>query len=210
MPADSLRDIEMQAWRGFLLTHERIWREIEAGLAPLNVSMAEYSVLALLGEAGPQGMRMSDIAGRRLMSSGGFTRLAERLENRGLIERRPSAADGRSVEAVLTSDGKALLRKAWRQQRSDLRRLFFSRLGDDDLRCLARVWSLLDPDGELLPGHGGAVTGDELAGRAILRQQRDTDGARGRLRRIAAARGDGGVQARAPCAVRRERGEQAR
>jgi DNA-binding MarR family transcriptional regulator len=145
MSTGGLRDIEMEAWRGFLLTHERIWRAVEAGLAPLNVSMAEYSVLALLGDAGPQGMRMSDIAEQRLMSSGGFTRLAERLEKRGLIERRPSAADGRSVEAFLTRDGRALLRRAWRQQRSDLRALFFGRLDDSDLRCLVSVWSRLDP-----------------------------------------------------------------
>jgi DNA-binding MarR family transcriptional regulator len=120
------------------------WRAVEAGLAPLNVSMAEYSVLALLGEAGPKGMRMSDLAERRLMSSGGFTRLAERLEKRGLIERRRSTADGRSVDAVLTRDGRTLLRRAWRQQQSDLRALFFGRL-DDDLRCLAAIWHRLDP-----------------------------------------------------------------
>jgi DNA-binding MarR family transcriptional regulator len=145
MPTDRLRDIEMEAWRGFLETHERIWRAVEAGLAPLNVSMAEYSVLALLGEAGPKGMRMSDLAERRLMSSGGFTRLAERLEKLGLIERRRSAVDGRSVDAVLTRDGRSLLRRAWRQHRSDLRTLFFSRLDDDDLCCLAAIWSRLDP-----------------------------------------------------------------
>ena len=145
MRTDPLRDIELETWRGFLLTHERLWRALAAGLAPLNVSMAEYSVLALLGEAGPKGMRMSDLAERRLMSSGGFTRLAERLEKRGLIERRRSAVDGRSVEAVLTRDGRTLLRRAWRQHRSDLRALFFSRLDDDDLRCLAAIWSRLDP-----------------------------------------------------------------
>jgi len=145
MPTDGLRDIEREAWRGFLLTHERLWRALEAGLVPLNVSMAEYSVLALLGEAGPKGMRMSDLAEQRLMSSGGFTRLAERLEKRGLIERRRSAVDGRSVDAVLTRDGRALLRRAWRQHRNDLRTLFFSRLDEDDLRCLAAIWYRLDP-----------------------------------------------------------------
>ena len=145
MPTDGLRDIEREAWRGFLLTHERLWRALEAGLAPLNVSMAEYSVLALLGEAGPKGMRMSVLAERRLMSSGGFTRLAERLEKRGLIERRRSAVDGRSVDAILTRDGRALLRRAWRQHRSDLRTLFFGPLDDDDLRCLAAIWNRLDP-----------------------------------------------------------------
>ena len=115
MATDKLSELEYAAWQGFLLAHDRIWRAIEAGLAPLNVSMAEYGVLALLGEAGRKGMRMSDLAQRSLMTSGGFTRLADRLERRGLIERRRSADDGRGFEAVLTREGKALLRKAWRQ-----------------------------------------------------------------------------------------------
>lgn len=143
MATERLRPLEDEAWRGFLLTHDRIWRSIQEGLAPLNVSMSEYSVLALVGEAGPQGMRMSELAERRLMSSGGFTRLADRLERRGLIERRRSAADGRGFEVTLTDEGRALLRKAWRQQYGDLRRLFLDRLDDEDLRHLARIWSRL-------------------------------------------------------------------
>ena len=142
--ATDLRDIEQEAWRGFLLTHDRLWRAMAAGLAPLNVSMAEYSVLALLGEAGPKGISMSELAERRLMSSGGFTRLADRLEKRGLIERRRSVADARGVDAFLTRAGRTLLRRAWRQHHSDLDRLFFSRLTDDDLRRLAAIWSRLD------------------------------------------------------------------
>lgn len=144
MPAPRLTELENDAWRGFLYAHELIWREIEAGLRPLNVSMAEYSVLALLGEAGPRGMRMSELARRRLMSSGGFTRLADRLESRGLIERRPAAEDGRGYAAVLTAEGRAVLRKAWKQQYADLRRLFLDRLDEEDLRALARIWSRLD------------------------------------------------------------------
>lgn len=145
MPAPRLTDLESAAWRGFLYTHERIWREIEAGLSPLNVSMAEYSVLALLGEAGSTGMRMSELARQRLMSSGGFTRLADRLEGRGLIERRPAAEDGRGYVAFLTPEGRALLRKAWKQQHADIRRLFLDRLDEDDLHDLTRVWSRLLP-----------------------------------------------------------------
>ncbi|MGH7876670.1 MAG: MarR family winged helix-turn-helix transcriptional regulator [Acidimicrobiales bacterium] len=140
-----LEDLEQEAWEGFLRTHERLWRALEAGLAQLNVSMAEYSVLALLGVAGSHGMRMSDLAERRLMSSGGFTRLADRLERRGLIERRRSTIDGRSFDAILTTDGRALLRRAWRQHHRDLRALFFNRLDDKSLRCLADVWARLNP-----------------------------------------------------------------
>lgn len=91
---------------------------------------------------------MSDLAERRLMSSGGFTRLADRLERRGLIERRRSAADGRSWEAVLTSDDRRLLRRAWRQHHSDLRALFFDRLEERDLHYLASVWARLNPSAD--------------------------------------------------------------
>lgn len=145
MPTEKLTDLEDEAWRGFLQTHDRLWRDIETNLSRVGVSMAEYSVLALLGEAGRDGMRMSDLAEQRLMSTGGFTRLADRLERRGLIERRRSATDARSSNAVLTRQGRALLRKAWRRHHADLRTLFFDRLDDDDLRALARVWERLDP-----------------------------------------------------------------
>ena len=143
MATERLLPQEDEAWRGFLLTHDRIWRSIQEGLAPLEVSMAEYSVLALLGEAGPKGMRMSDLAERRLMSTGGFTRLADRLERRGLMERQRSAVDGRGFDVTLTREGRALLRKAWRQQYRDLRRLFLDRLDDEDLRRLADIWDRL-------------------------------------------------------------------
>lgn len=148
MGTPRLTELEHEAWEGFLYAHDRVWREVEDGLASLDVSMAEYSALALLGQVGRTGMRMSELAQRRVMSTGGFTRMADRLERRGLIERRRAAEDGRGYVAILTDEGRTLLRKAWRQQYDDLRRLFFDRLDDDDLRSLARVWSRLDPEGD--------------------------------------------------------------
>lgn len=148
MVSARLTDLEDEAWRNLLYTHDRLWREVEAGLTPLNVSMAEYSVLSLLGDAGEEGMRMSDLARRRVMSTGGFTRMADRLEKRGLIERRPAPEDGRGSVAALTPQGLALLRRAWRQHHADLRRLFFDRLDDRDLQDLTRIWSRLRPSAE--------------------------------------------------------------
>lgn len=145
MATGELTDLEQEAWRGFLLTHDRLWRALAERLASLNVSMAEYSVLNLLHEAGPDGMRMSELAERRLMSSGGFTRLADRLEGRGLIERRRSAVDGRGFDATLTRSGRTLIRRARRSHHNDLRELFFDRLDDDHLCGLAEIWARLDP-----------------------------------------------------------------
>ncbi|HLS14413.1 MAG TPA: MarR family transcriptional regulator [Beutenbergiaceae bacterium] len=145
MANDGLRDLEQQAWAGFLLTHDRLWRELEAGLAPMNMSMAEYNVLTLLEAAGEDGMRMSDLARERLMSTGGVTRLADRLQQRGLIRRRQSSVDARSFDMVLTRDGQAALDRARARHHQDLRRLVFDRLDDDQLRCLATVWQQLVP-----------------------------------------------------------------
>jgi DNA-binding MarR family transcriptional regulator len=147
-----LTDLEDAAWRGFLQTHEVLWREVEKRLAAFDVSMAEYSVLALLGEAGPGGMRMTDLAEQRLMSFSGFSRLADRLESRGLIRRQRSATDGRSVDAVLTDAGRRVLTRAWRHHHDDLRELFFDRLEPDDLAHLAAIWQRLSTDASAAGG----------------------------------------------------------
>ncbi|MBV2363323.1 MarR family winged helix-turn-helix transcriptional regulator [Streptomonospora nanhaiensis] len=154
MASDGLTDLEQAAWAGFLVTHDRLWRALAERLASLNVSMAEYSVLSLLHEAGPAGLRMSILAQRHLMSSGGFTRLADRLQRRGLIERRRSTIDGRGFDVTLTPSGRALIRRARRRHHSDLRELFFSRLDDDHLRNLAEVWERLDPEAGAEDGPG--------------------------------------------------------
>lgn len=143
MPTDGLSDLEGAAWRGFLVSHDRIWRELGEGLAPLGVSMAEYSVLGLLGEAGRSGLRLSELAKRRGMSGPGLSRLVDRLERRGLVERKRAVGDGRSYELTLTREGRSLLRLAWKQQHADIRRLFLGRLNDDQLSALADVWASL-------------------------------------------------------------------
>lgn len=144
MATERLTELEDEAWRGFLVSHEHIWREMEVGLAPLGVSMAEYSVLGLLGEAGRSGMRLTELAERRMMSTAGLSRLADRLEQRGLIERRPAASDGRGYELTLTSAGRSLLRSAWKRQLADIKRLFLGRLTDEQLRALADAWHQLE------------------------------------------------------------------
>lgn len=141
---------EMFELAGIGTAEDRCRRDQEVGL------LSEPDFLL---EAGPDGMRMSDLAQRRLMSTGGFTRLADRLQNRGLIERRRSAADGRGLDATLTADGRTLIRRARRQHHNDLRDLFFARLDDDHPGCLAEIWGLLGPATETDDGGGTRKSG---------------------------------------------------
>ena len=144
MADERLDDREQIAWGGFLLTHDRLWRLMEQGLADVGLSMNEYDVLVALEHAGSAGMRMSDLAERRLMTTGGLTRLADRLQRQALIQRRRSGADGRSLEAVITAQGRSLLRRARRKHLSDVRELFLAQLSNGEIDTLSDIWRRLE------------------------------------------------------------------
>lgn len=148
MGTDRLDDLEQAAWGGFLDTHDRLWRRMERGLAEAGITMSEYDVLLALETAGPAGVRMSTLATRRLMTTGGITRLVDRLQRQQLIARRPSTSDGRSQEAVLLPAGGRKLSRARRHHLRDVRELFLSLLSDDDLVHLRDTWDRLNDQRE--------------------------------------------------------------
>ncbi|WP_199443534.1 MarR family winged helix-turn-helix transcriptional regulator [Umezawaea beigongshangensis] len=139
-----LSDLEQAAWGGFLLAHDRLWRAMEAGLASTGITMSEYSVLAALENAGDQGVRMSDLAALRLMSTGGFTRMADRLEKQDLITRRRSATDKRGFDVVITPTGRQLLDRARTRHLDDVRSMFVGRLSAEQLEQLRAIWERLE------------------------------------------------------------------
>jgi DNA-binding MarR family transcriptional regulator len=149
-----LSPLEQSAWGGFLATHAALWRAMEKRLSTSGLSLTDYDVLVALEDAGTQGVRMSDLASRTLMSSGGFTRLADRLARQGLIERRRCDADGRGFFAVITLEGRRGLRRARKTHLEDVRELFLSHLSEDDMRRLALTWERVGGAIEIRPGEG--------------------------------------------------------
>lgn len=139
--ATRLSDGEQAAWRGFLRTHALLWRELESNLeAHHGISLSAYDVLVLLDEAPGARLRMSELAGAVLMSSGGFTRLADRLCAEGFARRRRSASDGRGYELVLTPAGRLKLEQARETHRADIRARFLAHLDAGEQASLAGLW----------------------------------------------------------------------
>jgi DNA-binding MarR family transcriptional regulator len=79
-------------------------------LEALGVTYPQYLVLLVLWER--DGARVSQLGERLQLDSATLTPLLKRLEARGLVERRRSAADERVVEVYLTAPGKRLRRRA--------------------------------------------------------------------------------------------------
>ena len=113
-PATAVRPSapQLQAWRVFLRAHDAVTRVLEDELErEQEMSLPSYDVLVQLCEV-PQGLRMSELAGAVLLSRSGLTRLVDRLEREGLVERRSCPSDARGTLAVLTPLGRERLRTA--------------------------------------------------------------------------------------------------
>jgi DNA-binding MarR family transcriptional regulator len=75
-------------------------------LATYGLTWGESLVLAALRRAGPPyRMNPSKLYGSVILSSGGMTKLCDRLERAGLLERLPDPADRRGRLIGLTSKG---------------------------------------------------------------------------------------------------------
>ena len=111
--AERLSVRELGAWRSFLRAHSQISRVLEAELlAEHDLPLASYDVLVQLAEAEGRRLRMTELADRVLLSRSGLTRLVDRLERDGLVERQACPQDARGTHAVLTEAGFARLREA--------------------------------------------------------------------------------------------------
>jgi DNA-binding MarR family transcriptional regulator len=133
-----LTDVEMRAWQALLHAHHQVIGTLDRELRQQHdLAFAEYDVLLRLARAPGRRLRMSDLADRVLLSPSGLTRLVDRLEGKGFVDREPDPSDGRVALASLTSRGLRELRKAAGTHLRGIRRHFTGRLSDPQLRTIA-------------------------------------------------------------------------
>jgi DNA-binding MarR family transcriptional regulator len=132
---------ERAAWLGFLDFHNRVVRELDDELEREHrLSLSTYSVLAALTKSPERRLRMSELADNVLISRPGMTRLIERLEREGLVERTRSETDSRQVYAQITERGLERLGDAAKTHFEGVRRRFLDHLSATQIQVLARVW----------------------------------------------------------------------
>ena len=94
--------------------------EIDKELAQFELTVAEFNAICALRRAGPpHRLSPKQLGVALLFSSGGLTKLLERLEFRGLVTREPDPSDGRGVLVELTPAGKALQEGAMAAHRAN-------------------------------------------------------------------------------------------
>jgi DNA-binding MarR family transcriptional regulator len=136
-----LSELERGAWVGFLRAHRVLVAELDDELRrEHDLPLTSFDVLVQLDFAPGHQLRMSELADAVLLSRSGLTRLVERLEARGLLERRECPEDARGAFAVLTDRGAARLQEARKTHLEGVRTRFLERFDEQELRRLGVLW----------------------------------------------------------------------
>ncbi len=108
----SLTPKQLSIWRVFLECGYALIDILDAELqAEAEMTLRWYDVLVNLEEA-EHAVRMNELASRILASKSGLTRVIDRMEEAGLVERQRPRDDRRAIEVVMTSAGAQALRAA--------------------------------------------------------------------------------------------------
>ena len=110
-PPQSFRSREQQATLGLLRTADAVKRSLAQVIEPHGLTGTQYNVLRILRGAGADGLPTLSIGERMIEQTPGVTRLVDRLERKGLVERTPCAKDRRRVFCRMTAKGLELLKE---------------------------------------------------------------------------------------------------
>ncbi len=139
---------DLVAFHYLLQASSRIVRELERRFdLEHRVSAREFDVLITLANAAGGRLRMTELANATLLSSGGLTRLAGRLEERGLLRRDPDPNDARGFHASVTERGRTQLDAMRVTHDAVVHELLGSHLAAGELETVRRLLALvLGPD----------------------------------------------------------------
>lgn len=103
------RSRAQEATIALLRTASVVHRALERAVAPAGLTLAQYNALRIIRGSEPDGIASLSIRDRMIEQGTTITRILDRLERTGLVERRRGHEDRRLVLCHLTRKGRGLL-----------------------------------------------------------------------------------------------------
>lgn len=136
-----LTPAQLAAWSGFLRGHAQIVRALDTELEREHgLPLISYDVLIQLSLAPDRRLRMFELADAVVLSRSGLTRLVDRLERDGLVERERGEVDPRQIYARLSDRGFEVVAEATPTHIAGIKERFLERLSDVQTKQLAAIW----------------------------------------------------------------------
>jgi MarR family transcriptional regulator, organic hydroperoxide resistance regulator len=102
---------EQEASLSLMRTADALQTQIETFLRGFGLTGTQYNALRILRGAGPEGLPCREIGERMITHDPDITRLLNRLEDRGLVERTRDKHDRRVIYGKITAAGLKLLKE---------------------------------------------------------------------------------------------------
>jgi DNA-binding MarR family transcriptional regulator len=100
----------LEAWRAVVTSHAAVSERVQRALIAADLPpLSWFEALSAIKRSPSGRPRMSELAEWLTLSRGGITKLVDRLQEAGYLERVSSAADRRSLHAELTPAGEKML-----------------------------------------------------------------------------------------------------
>ena len=100
-------DLALKLWIVLSRAYAAVYSHAERDIGRSGLTPTEFAVLEVLYHKGP--LLLGEVQRLILVSSGGVTYLVDRLERKGLVERRECSYDRRARYAALTAEGEELI-----------------------------------------------------------------------------------------------------
>src|SRR4051812_38922829 len=182
-PNKPFASLEETVFLEILRTSQAAARWIAEVLRASDLSTPQFNVLRILKGAGPDGLMCGQIAERMVTHDPDLTRLLDRLEARGMVEKTRGIKDRRVVNACITKDGLAAVERATRDVQARLRDAM-KPIGRDRLEQVAQLLESIRSGANDSATTTGESHGDSKGSRAGHR----SDGTPGRSGRERVAR----------------------
>lgn len=138
-------DEKVQLFGLLLETNARLSRSLGLELeSSCDLPLPWFDVLLQLRRSPSGLLKMNEIADAIVHSTGGTTRLIDRLEEAGFVERRNCPSDRRAIHVAITDKGNAKLDEALNVHLGYLDHNVATRLSSDERRTLAELLTKLN------------------------------------------------------------------
>lgn len=112
MPGPSKRQREAaEAWESLFRAQVAVMRRLQVDPIFKRLSIREYDLLFNISKCNTGWVRLSELADHALITQPSISRMVDRLERAGLLQRKTVAEDRRGVLVGLTSAGRKLQRE---------------------------------------------------------------------------------------------------
>ena len=132
-----LKPETLEAWRSVLFAQAKVLRALEADMMEQHdLPTSWFDVLGRLNQAPEKRLRMHELEESVIFTRSGITRLADRIEEAGLIRRERSPEDRRGVYLVITEAGIAKIDEVWPDHLVSIQKHFGQHLSVKDVKSL--------------------------------------------------------------------------